>query len=372
MFTGRLKSTFLVSVSVPKCDHQAEPRPHFRRHQRRSKLKEIYSDCKHFDERERQEVTREDPSHQESLTVSRQAILHLGSASALSGLAGPAIAVAEDDRLPTPTSGFSTADLLKPCKSLEPCEATLQELTAALEKQPDELELQGYKYFYETEVERLTKNKVFVSKLRQDVENGSSKFLQHAVVSVPQADFDKAIEFWTKGMAMEINRTRTDEDGLRTVFVSYGPETLKAENGGNFALELVESPSPSQPAWLSTAPQLAYIQLAIGNVRFRNIVDSGAEIVYSYGYLEIIAPGGLLVKQRVGARRDPIELLAFDVPDVEKASKFYQSTIGMTAEVVPEAECEDVGRLGGIFGKKGEGSAGIWEGLTGIGEGLTG
>jgi hypothetical protein len=49
----------------------------------------------------------------------------------------------------------------------------------------------------------------------------------------------------------------------------------------------VESLSPSQPSWVSPGPQLEYLQLAVGNVRMNAMVDAGAEILYSYGYLEI-------------------------------------------------------------------------------------
>lgn len=96
------------------------------------------------------------------------------------------------------------------------------------------------------------------------------------------------------------------------------------DSGGNFAIELVESTSPSQPSWLSSGPQLEYLQLAVGNVRMKAMIEAGAEILYSYGYLEIKAPGGLIVKQRVGTRRDPVELLAFRVADLDASIAYYE------------------------------------------------
>jgi len=107
--------------------------------------------------------------------------------------------------------------------------------------------------------------------------------------------------------------------------VREGDCVPQRDSGGNFAIELVESPSPSQPSWLSSdTPQLEYLQLAVGNVRMKAMIETGAEILYSYGYLEIKAPGGLVVKQRVGTRRDPVELLAFRVKDLDAAVAYYE------------------------------------------------
>jgi hypothetical protein len=64
------------------------------------------------------------------------------------------------------------------------------------------------------------------------------------------------------------------------------------------------------------------------------------------GSASIRAPGGLIVKQRVGVRRDPVELLAFRVADLEAAVAYYQQvglllTLALShVEVVSESQLE--------------------------------
>ena len=57
--------------------------------------------------------------------------------------------------------------------------------------------------------------------------------------------------------------------------MSYGPETLSAENGGMFALELVENPNSQQ----DNSGQ--YFQFALSNsLRVNRLYNAGGEITF--------------------------------------------------------------------------------------------
>mmetsp|Transcript_7373 Transcript_7373/g.15036 ORF Transcript_7373/g.15036 Transcript_7373/m.15036 type:complete len:460 (-) Transcript_7373:393-1772(-) len=271
------------------------------------------------------------------------------------GVLGALAATAVLQRTSDAQAGFNP-DLLQPCTSLNQCRNTLDGINKDLEADPDDLDSEGLKYFFESEVDRLEKNKQFVDSASKSLKSGENRFLQRITLSVERSQFDNTVDFWTKGMGMKVQGDSADTSGLRTVTVTYGDETLLKETGGNFAIELVESVSPSQPAWLSSGSQLKYIQVAIGNVRMGNIVDSGADVLYSYGYLELIAPDGTLVKSRVGTRRDPIELLCYEVDDIEASVRYYEEVLGMKVlETTPKFECSQVkkGALGALgFAKR--------------------
>jgi len=247
------------------------------------------------------------------------------------------------ERTGSANAGYNP-DLLQPCSSLDQCRKTLRGIEKNLEADPEDVDSEGLKYFFETEVERLEKNKAFVDSTNKAVKSGENKFIQRVVIAVESSKFDDTVDFWTKGLGMKINRKSTDDaSGMRTVFVTYGAETLLEDAGGNFAIQLVESTSTSQPAWLVSGPQLKHIQVTIGNVRLGNIVDSGAEVLYSYGYLELLAPDGTRVNSRVGIRRDPIELLCYEVEDIDASVRYYEQVLGMKVlETTPPFECSQV------------------------------
>merc|ERR1712003_364148 len=116
---------------------------------------------------------------------------------------------------------------------------------------------------------------------------------------------------------MKVNRSR-DTDGAKQAFVSYGPETLTADNGGMFALELIENPNVSKE---DNAGQ--YFQLALPNsLRVNRLYNAGGEITFGYGYFEIDAPGGYKVVVYIDNRRDPFDLLGVYVNDVNSAATY--------------------------------------------------
>jgi hypothetical protein len=58
-------------------------------------------------------------------------------------------------------AGFD-ADLLQPCDQLKACKGSLAAVSKQLAANPDDIDAQGGKYFFESEVERLEANKQYV------------------------------------------------------------------------------------------------------------------------------------------------------------------------------------------------------------------
>ena len=90
--------------------------------------------------------------------------------------------------------------------------------------------------------------------------------------------------------------------GVRSCVISYGPETLRADDGGMFALKLVQakrssgdgvSSSSASPMNESIGSNLAFLQVALPNqIRVSQGYENGGELLSGYGFLEIRAPGG--------------------------------------------------------------------------------
>ena len=200
----------------------------------------------------------------------------------------------------------------------------LQSVLETLQGDPkDELAI-AEKNLLNAQIKAYEANAEFVSKTRGLVTSGKQNFLQHAVLEVK--DLDKAVKFWTQGLGMRVNRSRGSGPG-RQAFVSYGPETLVAENGGNFALELVENPNTQ----VDNSGQ--YFQFALSNsLRVNRLYNSGGEITFGYGYFEIVAPDGYKVVVYIENRRDPFDLIGVPVDDVEATASYYERVFGMTAD----------------------------------------
>jgi catechol 2,3-dioxygenase-like lactoylglutathione lyase family enzyme len=82
----------------------------------------------------------------------------------------------------------------------------------------------------------------------------------------------------------------------------------------------------------SSSASLAYVSLSVPyGVRVSRIYESGGELVYGFGYFDVRSPSGYAVRARVAARRDPMELIALNVPDVNRSAAFFQDAFGMTA-----------------------------------------
>jgi catechol 2,3-dioxygenase-like lactoylglutathione lyase family enzyme len=66
-------------------------------------------------------------------------------------------------------------------------------------------------------------------------------------------------------------------------------------------------------------------------VRVSRIYEAGGELVYGFGYFDVRSPSGYAVRARVAARRDPMELVALNVPDVAASAAFFETAFGMRA-----------------------------------------
>lgn len=194
-------------------------------------------------------------------------------------------------------------------------------MDAALAQSPkDEVALLE-KGYLDGQIKSIEANMKFLDQKRPLVESGKENFLQHAVLEV--SDVDKAVRFWTEGLGMKVNRSR-NTDGVKQAFVSYGPETLTADNGGMFALELIENKESKQ----DNSGQ--YFQFALSNsLRVNRLYNAGGEITFGYGYFEINAPDGYKVVVYIDNRRDPFDLIGVYVDDVEAAVSYYQKSFDM-------------------------------------------
>jgi len=194
----------------------------------------------------------------------------------------------------------------------------------------DQQILLAEKTVLDTSIDFLEENGRYLQQEVNRIKNGG-KFMQHMVLKVP--DLDKEIKFWTKGYGFKVVRERMAGD-KRTAFVANSPESLELEDGGAFALELVETKQP-----VNVGDGLAYMQLRVGDTpRLSDLVQVG-KIDFAYGFLQTTSPAGYKVNLYVGeARRDPFELIALRVSDIDSASDFYQNALGMREVELPVAE----------------------------------
>jgi len=73
----------------------------------------------------------------------------------------------------------------------------------------------------------------------------------------------------------------------------------------------------------------------VPSLRLSKLVESGGNIKSAYGWVLVDSPGGLRHQIIVGTRRDPIMMLAINVPDLKKATDFYGTTLGMKEQPYP-------------------------------------
>jgi catechol 2,3-dioxygenase-like lactoylglutathione lyase family enzyme len=207
---------------------------------------------------------------------------------------------------------------------LDTRKAELKDVLSTLEQSPeDELAL-SEKSLLEGQIKSIESNIGFLDKTRPLVEAGEANFLQHAVLEV--SDVDAAVKFWTEGLGMKVNRSRST-NGTKQAFVSFGPETLKADNGGMFALELIEKKGSKQ----DNSGQ--FFQFALPNsLRVNRLYEAGGEITFGYGYFEIDAPDGYKVVAYIDRKRDPFDLIGVYVDDIDGAASYYENVFGMKAD----------------------------------------
>lgn len=104
------------------------------------------------------------------------------------------------------------------------------------------------------------------------------------------------------------------------------------------SLSLFHRPSPiiqGDTPVLDPGNAAAYLQLAVPSLRLSKLAEAGGKIKSAYGWVLVDSPGGLRHQVIVGMRRDPIMMLALNVPDVQKASHFYVNSLGMQEQPYP-------------------------------------
>ncbi|CAM9711483.1 unnamed protein product [Choristocarpus tenellus] len=184
-----------------------------------------------------------------------------------------------------------------------------------------------------------------------------TRFAQHVVVNVP--DMDRALDFYVKGLGMQILRTRVVER-TNTTFVGFGPEALSVppdfrpgvstfnSYGGHFSIELNALKKTgnaedieADDVFYDAGTGVQYIQIAVDNYRISKVVANGGTVLSGFGYLEVVAPGGLRLNILSGERRDPPMFVAVKVRDMKKAIKWYTEVLGMSQLAYPLARVKD-------------------------------
>jgi catechol 2,3-dioxygenase-like lactoylglutathione lyase family enzyme len=244
---------------------------------------------------------------------------------------------------------------LVPQGDLRDKERRLAEVVRELRGKPDDAYLLGEQAQLEYDIDRLRENAAAIDKLRVCASSGSG-YAERLTLRVP--DLAAARTFWVEGLKMsELRSGRVD--GASSLVVGYGRESLSdGDDGGKFALELVQAsasaptPEPMSAGSSAAAGALLYMQLRVPNVRISSLIDSGGTIESAYGFVEVISPSGLPVRVLTAPRRDPFEFIAVRVADVEAAAAYYERAFGMRRIPAPPKRLQrDGGLLGtGLFG----------------------
>lgn len=178
-----------------------------------------------------------------------------------------------------------------------------------------------------------------------------ARFAQHVSIQVP--NMDDALNFWIKGVGMEVLRTSATPQQNTTV-LGFGPEALQQSPsfvpgvssfnsyGGHLSLELNsqlgKSDSEEEEAvFYDTGSGVQFMQVAVDEYRISKIIKNGGILESGYGFLQIITPGGLRIKLMSGMRRDPPMFIALKVADMTKSIAWYTDVAGMTKMPYPLA-----------------------------------
>ena len=255
--------------------------------------------------------------------------------SLFGGLAGVASAASLAEALPA-TAG----------EVLDQLQALLSDAEAAIEADPENEALVGQRTFFENQLERVQLNASFVDRLRPRVRAGELPYLQRMAFSVRDELWEDEIYFWKNAMGCRVTRELyggADGKTVAGVVLAFGQESLNADDGGKAGVELrkasfatnnAESVANAGLAARDDAASfsLAYVSLSVPyGVRVSRIYEAGGELVYGFGYFDVRAPSGYAVRARVAARRDPVELVALNVPDVAACAAFLETALGMRA-----------------------------------------
>lgn len=245
---------------------------------------------------------------------------------------------------------------LVPQGNIRSKEKRLDEVLRELERKPEDPYLLGERAQLEYDLERLRENAAAVGRLRTCATTGGA-YASTLTVRVP--DLAAARAFWVDGLKMsELSSSRVG--GADALVVGYGRDDLSDDDGGKFALELVQAtadapaPTPLSASESSSASgALLFVQLRVPNVRISGLIKEGGTIDSAYGFVEVTSPHGLTARVLTAPRRDPFEFVAVRVADVEATAAYYERAFGMRRVPSPPRRLErGPGLLGtGLFGQ---------------------
>lgn len=177
-----------------------------------------------------------------------------------------------------------------------------------------------------------------------------ARFAQHAMLRV--TDMDAAVKFYVQGIGMKILRTRAGPQ-FNTTVVGFGPEALRVppgfvfgvssmgSYGGHFTLELNSQKErdgeEDVDVYFDPGNGVQYLQIAVDNYRISNVIKAGGVIESGYGYVQLVAPGGLHLRLLSGERRDPPMFVTIKVKDLKRSIEWYTDIAGMTQLPYPLA-----------------------------------
>eukprot|EP00628_Pelagophyceae_sp_CCMP2097_P003820 CAMPEP_0184101604 /NCGR_PEP_ID=MMETSP0974-20121125/12918_1 /TAXON_ID=483370 /ORGANISM="non described non described, Strain CCMP2097" /LENGTH=277 /DNA_ID=CAMNT_0026404537 /DNA_START=1 /DNA_END=829 /DNA_ORIENTATION=+ len=147
--------------------------------------------------------------------------------------------------------------------------------------------------------------------------------------------------FLVEAMGMKVVGTSPGE-----ISVAFGPTALERpadflpgvssfdEDGGHFRFTLRQTPGGALP---EAGDGLAYVQLALDNVRASTMMKYGGENLDAFGTIRVDAPGGFPLRIIIGDEiRERAMYAALSVSDISKSMKFYES-LGMRRTKYPRA-----------------------------------
>lgn len=245
---------------------------------------------------------------------------------------------------PVALPAFAATYTVIPTGSIAEKRSRLVEVEKLYKSNPEDPYIFGEKAQLESDIDVLKRNGEFTNKMAKDVASGAAVFPESFRVSVP--NMNDAVRFWTGGCGALVLSTRRDASGANVTRVGFGPQSLRANDGAKFALELVETGKPS-PVSVETSV-LQYVQLAMPVFRLSQVMAYGGEIESAYGWTELTAPGGLPLRVHIDEnRRDPFEFVALRTSDIKGAVKHYE---GLGMQVVAEETAGTKLKLGGSYG----------------------
>lgn len=179
-----------------------------------------------------------------------------------------------------------------------------------------------------------------------------ARFAQHATVQVP--DMAAALRFFVQGVGMEVIRTRAGPQ-FNTTVVGFGPEALQVppdfvfgvssmrSYGGHFTLELNSQKEVGGGGeedvdfFYDPGNGVQFVQIAVESYRISQVIKAGGIVESGYGFLQVLAPGGLRIKLLAGERRDPPMFVGVKVKDMKRSIKWYTDIAGMSVLPYPKA-----------------------------------